>query len=317
MFRLVLASLMLAAVALLALPVGAGPEAPVASDADAIKRKAQQLLREGNRLARQGDFGAALPKFNAAYELYPSPKLLLNIGTSLRHTGRYAAAAEVYERYLADPKADPSRERELREVLSELDDLVGWIKIRLGEPGLRVSLDGRVLDNIGRQVKLRVDPGPHAVVAEKRGREPAVRTVSVTAQRTSEIVLVMSEPDQDPGEPIPVRPIVGYGIAGLGGATLVAGAIIGGVALSTTADADAECADNGDFQGFCTERGVELAAEARSQGTAAAITLAAGALAVAAGLAIAWTGDDDQEPQTAAVTLVPGHYPTILGTLRW
>ncbi|MBW2529615.1 MAG: tetratricopeptide repeat protein [Deltaproteobacteria bacterium] len=320
MLRTLIVTLLLCATASIVSPAAAQPSAPAdvdSSDADALKRKATELLREGNRLAGQGDFGAALPKFNAAYELYPSPKLLLNIGTSLRHTGRYAAAAEVYERYLSDPETDPALEREIRSALDELDDKVGWIKIRMGEPGLRLSLDGRVLENVGRQVKLRVDPGPHTVVAEKRGRDPAVRHVSVKALRTSDVLMVMSDAEGPPPEPIPVRPIIGYGIAALGGATLVAGGIVGAVALSTTADADEQCADNGDFKGFCTEEGVELAGTARSQGTAAAIILAAGAAAVAIGLAIAWSGEDEDEEGVARVVIAPGPGPTVLGEMRW
>ena len=50
-----------------------------AAPSGVLKQKAQELLTEGNRLAGEGDFGAALLKFRTAYELYSSPKLLLNI----------------------------------------------------------------------------------------------------------------------------------------------------------------------------------------------------------------------------------------------
>lgn len=304
------------AIAMLSIrPAWAGPKEPVTGDEAAVKRKARELLQDGYRLVNRGDFAAALPKFNAAYELYPSPNLLLNIGTSLLHTGRYAAAATAYERYLADPAADPAREGELRRVLSEIDDLVGWIQIRHSEPGVRVRLDGRLLDEPGRQRKVRADPGPHSVVAEKPGRDPAVHHVSVKARQTAEVNLVMTDVGE-PAQPVPVRAIVGYGAAGLGVAALVVGGIIGGMSVSTSADAEAECPDDGDFAGYCTERGVDLVAQARSEGTASVITLAAGGLAVVVGLAVAWTGSDDEEPATTGlISIGPG--PMLQGVVHW
>ena len=60
--------------------------APPASQ-DAQKEKAQALLREGSALYKQADFAGALQKFEAAYAVFPSPKLQFNIGQAKSRAG--------------------------------------------------------------------------------------------------------------------------------------------------------------------------------------------------------------------------------------
>ncbi len=270
--------------------------------ADELKQKAQELLTEGNALAREGDFGAALTKFRTAYELYPSPKLLLNIGTSLRHTGRYAEAAETYEAYLAHPDAEPARTREVEGLVDELDQLVGRLEVTVSDPDARVSLDGHTLRKLGRE--LRVDPGRHTLVAEKAGREPTVRHFSVGPKQLARVDLIIAEPGEPPPEPTPVRAIVGYGVAGLGGAAMIVGGIIGAVALSTKGDADDHCAESGPFAGYCNAEGTELSDEARAQGVAATTVFILGFATFATGLAVAITAPDPNED--VQVSIGPG-----------
>lgn len=316
MFRYLLVALV-AALSVLASPLAAAAGEAAVEEGGELKQKAQELLKEGNRLARQGDFGNALVKFHAAYELFPSPKLLLNIGTSLRHIGRYAEAAAVYERYLEDPQADPEQREQLGPILEELEDSVGRLEIELAEPGLRVSLDGHVLQDVSDELALRVDPGPHTLTAEKEGRPPTVRHVNIRAQQTVKLVLSVAEPGEPPPEPVPVRSIVGYSMAGLGGAGLVVGIIVGGVALSTAADAREQCPNEGEFAGYCTEEGNDLGATARGQGTASAIILVGSAALVGAGLAIAWTDDSEEEEGSVVGRLMLGPNPGVRLEVRW
>lgn len=310
-------------------PVGAdGPkEAEPAAEAEApvpapaagseLKQKAQELLSEGNRLASEGDFGAALLKYRAAYELYPSVKLLLNIGTGLRHMGRNAEAAAVYERYLADSQADPARAQELRRILEELDQLVGWIDVTVSEPGVRLSLDGRVLRKHERSKPVRVDPGVHTLVGDKPGRTPTVRQVPVEARQTAEVTLALTEPGVEPAEPVAVQLIVGYSVFGLGVAGVVAGGIIGVVALSDDADADQYCADEGPYAGYCEPEGAALAADARDLGTASTVVMLASAAVGIAGLTIALTAPEQDEESAVTARLVVGPAPGARVEARW
>ncbi len=289
--------------AALALMLTLLPTASEAAPPGTLKNKAQDLLTEGNRLAGEGDFGAALLKFRTAHELYPSPKLLLNIGTSLRYVGRNAEAAATYEEYLAHRDADPSREAELRRILEELERLVGRLELTLKEPEVRVSLDGELVRDVQDGMVVRVDPGRHTVVAEKDGRQPAVQHVSVEAQQTTEVVLELAAPGEEPPEPVNLRVLGGWTLVAVGGAGVVAGAVLGAVAQARRSEADDHCATEGHFDGYCSPVGADLNDEARTLGGAATIAFVGGFAAGVAGLALVFTAED--EPVTAGLQLGP------------
>jgi hypothetical protein len=275
---------------------------------DPVKQRAQQLLTEGNKLARAGDFGPALVKFRTAHELYPSPKLLLNIGTSLRHMGRYSEAIETYARYLEDPDFDNSRVEELRVALDELGDLVGTVEINSDESDIRVSLDGRLLRDFDGSINLSVDPGRHTIVAEKTGREPTVKHFSVEAKQRKEVTLLFAKPGEALPDPTPPRRILGIALAALGGGAVVASGIVGIAAITTRSEADNHCPDQGRYNGFCSPEGAELTDDARTLGSAATATFIVGFIMAGSGLALAFAPDDDDEDQQQAALVVgPGH----------
>ena len=60
---------------------------PVRAD-DASEREGRALFDKGNQRIKEGDFAGALEAFQSAYAKYPNVKILLNIGTTLRHLGR-------------------------------------------------------------------------------------------------------------------------------------------------------------------------------------------------------------------------------------
>ena len=286
-----------------------------AAQADPIKDKAQELLSEGNRLVREGDFGTALVKYRTAYELYPSPKLLINIGTALRHTGRNADAAATYERYLADPGADPARRDELTKLLQELDRLVGRLEVEAAEPDVRISVDGQPIALVDRHGSVRVDPGRHTVVGEKAGRDPSVRHVSLDAGDNEKVMVVLAAPGEA-SEPVSTWRIVGFGMAGIGGAGLVVGGVVGVLTLIAKSDADGQCAASGPYAGYCSEEGASLSADARTLGTVATTAAILGFATAATGLAVAFTAADG-DPSVALVLTPGSSAPTVGVVARW
>jgi tetratricopeptide (TPR) repeat protein len=288
---------------------------PRSAHADAVKERAQELMTDGNALARAGDFGIALVKFRTAYELYPSPKLLLNMGTSLRHMGRYAEAIDTYERYLADRDHDPERYSEVQGVLDELDRMVGSVEVETEEDGVRVSLDGGLLRDFERRRKVRIDPGPHTLVAEKDGREPTVKHFTVTARGTKRVLLLLAKPGEAASDPVPTRYVLGLSLASLGGAAVVVGAVLGAVAIAKKSEGDDHCPDEGRFGGLCSPEGADLNEQARTLGSVATATFITGFVLGAGGLALALApSDDDEQPETARLLLGPAHVGV---ELRW
>src|SRR6476660_410551 len=79
--------------------------------------RAQALMAEGVRQLKAQSYDQALANFLEAYNTFPSPKILLNVASTLRDMGRTADAANTYQRYLTDPATGPERVAEVKELL--------------------------------------------------------------------------------------------------------------------------------------------------------------------------------------------------------
>lgn len=253
-----------------------GADQPMARDDN--KQAAQKLLGEGNQLLGDGEDMAALEKFRDAYERYPSPKILLNIGTTLRQLGRNVEAAAVYERYLRDPDAEPTRALDLRRILREIDAIVGRIRIEAHQPLVSVRLDGKPLERFSSGSSLRVEPGDHTVVASAKGFPPAVYSVKIQPREEQLVTVELITPDVkrifvDRVLAGPQRTVAAV-LGGLGAAGLVAGIASGIAAKAQSNAADGHCLDEG--RGACDARGVELGGQASTSATVSTITFAAG-----------------------------------------
>jgi hypothetical protein len=157
----------------------------------AAEQEARALFREGNRRLEAQDYPAALELFRKAYARSPNPKILLNLGTTLRSLGREAEAADAYDRYLADPQADPKRRREVEKLVREIDAQVGRLRVTVNEPGARVLLDGRRIGESPALIVVRADPGTRTVVAEKAGFRIAAAPVAVVPRSEHVVELRM------------------------------------------------------------------------------------------------------------------------------
>lgn len=142
--------------ALTAAPAFAQPDAP---------RDAQALAAEGRRQRDAKAYEQALANFLAAYTADPDPRLLLDIGLTLRDLGRFADAANTYQRFVRDPASDPDRVREIAALLARLDAQLTVLAIRVEPPGSDVSIDGGPFVAVGKALVTRVRPGIHLVRA--------------------------------------------------------------------------------------------------------------------------------------------------------
>jgi hypothetical protein len=130
---------------------------------------AQALMTEGVRQLKAKAYDQALANFLEAYNKFPSPKILLNIASTLRDMGRLADAANTYQRYLTDPATGPERMSEVKELLVKLDDQLTILTVRVTPKGTEVSIDGGPFVTIGSTLLTRVRPGLHMVRARHGG----------------------------------------------------------------------------------------------------------------------------------------------------
>jgi hypothetical protein len=176
----------LSTLVLVALLAQAG--APAASPES--KAKAQALLKEGAQFYQQGQFADALEKFEQAYAVFPSPKLLFNIGQASRDLGRPVEAVDAFEKFLAQA-TDPAPElvAEAKRSVAELSPKIGKLLIDCNVAGAAISVDGKNVGQAPLADMVRVSPGNHQLTATHPSVVPAVENVTVAAGTVQAIVL--------------------------------------------------------------------------------------------------------------------------------
>src|SRR5688572_11577081 len=103
---------------------------------------AAALMTEGVRQLQAQAYEQALANFLEAYAKFPSPKILLDIGSTLRDMGRLADAANTYQRYLEESPPGEARAAEVKELLAKLDEQLTILNVQVTPRGSDLSIDG-------------------------------------------------------------------------------------------------------------------------------------------------------------------------------
>ena len=141
------------------------PTIPV--DEPAVRALAQALMTEGVKQLQARSYDQALANFLEAYNKFPSPKILLNVASTLRDMGRLADAANTYQRYLLDPTTGSERVDEVKEIMIRLDEQLTILTVRVFPRGSDISIDGGPFIAVGSSLLTRVRPGIHLVRIRK------------------------------------------------------------------------------------------------------------------------------------------------------
>ncbi|HMG20471.1 MAG TPA: hypothetical protein VK607_04110 [Kofleriaceae bacterium] len=142
----------------------------IAVDNPATRPLAQALMTEGVKQVRARSYDQALANFLEAYAKFPSPKILLNIASTLHDMGRLADAANTYQRYLTDPATGAERVAEVKDLLIKLDEQLTILTVRVSPHGSEISLDGGPFIPVGSTLVTRVRSGLHLVRIRKDER---------------------------------------------------------------------------------------------------------------------------------------------------
>ena len=142
----------------------------VAVDNPATRPLAQALMTEGVKQLHARSYDQALANFLEAYAKFPSPKILLNVASTLHDMGRLADAANTYQRYLADPATGAERVAEVKDLLLRLDEQLTILTVRVSPKGSEISIDGGPFIPVGSTLVTRVRTGIHLVRIRKDER---------------------------------------------------------------------------------------------------------------------------------------------------
>lgn len=277
----------------------------------ADRAAAEALFKEGKRLAADGKFELACPKFEESQKLDPGIGTQFNLANCYERSGRTASAWTSFLEVAGSSRAAGQRERErvARERAKALEAQLVHLSVIVpaevaNTEGLVIRRNGVVVGKAQWGVAVPVDPGGHTLEASAPGK----KTWRVTADLSQpgsrrELAVGPLEAVQAATAatpPVPVattdtrservssdagatRRTIGLVAAGAGVVGIGIGTVLALSAKSTFNDADAEC--NAD--GFCTPEGVALRDDAVGRGNVATVVFGIGSAALIGG-AVLW-----------------------------
>lgn len=255
--------------ATLALATLAGPALaqPKKAEIEAAKKEAVLIADKGVEAYRAQKYADAIDAFTKADQKFHVPKFLLYVARSQVKLGKLLAAKATYQT-IVDEKLPPyapeeffSAQADAKKELVELENKIPTVRIEVNGLGAgqlpAVTIDGAALasGDLGRP--LARDPGPHTIVVTAPGRPQITRNVNLREGGSESVILEMgvtappapggadtgSGSPTGPSTPEPAAavtagapksggvPTLTIAAWSVGAAGLVAGAVMGGLAL--------------------------------------------------------------------------------------
>jgi len=236
------------------------------ASAHAQSAEAEAMFNEGTKLMAAGKLAEACAAFDASNNLDPRAGTLISLGECREQNHQIASAWSAYKDALGRVKDPRKRDiatakvAELEPRLSHLTIIVGAHKV----DGLVITRNGKPVDAAIWDRSLPVDGGDYAIVASAPGYDDWKTSVTVAPEKAdakAELPALHAKPaapppppstttttdTDEPETPAPSpwtpRRKIAIGVAGVGAAGVITGAILGVVAKGKRDDAFKLCPD--------------------------------------------------------------------------
>lgn len=278
----------------------------------AEREAAKKLYEEAATEVEQGQYQSACGKFAEALFLTPGHiRTAISLGSCMDKWGKTASAMKHY----ADARTW-SRDQGKSDKISEIDTLIGKLAPRLSRltitvPAEYAKLEGFAVRRGGETLSRDdwgeakvIDPGKYDIEVMATGYPTWKTKLEVAIGQTIEITL-------NPGWREPKKgfgPGLGFMGLGVGGALLVTGGILGGVAIGKYNESTRSYLCNDQNQ--CIRAGYDLRLEAQQFGNVSTGFIIAGGVVAATGLTLVLLSKSSKNETTATVrpqiTVHPG-----------
>lgn len=245
-----------------ALGIGSGslvsPALAAPGTTDSVnKDKARALAQDGIKAFESGNHPLAIDLFEQAEQLFHAPVHLLFLARAHAAMGKLLEAKKIYARLQHDdlgPKPPPAwvsakdaGSKEADELARRIPRLV--IVVSPSSPDTTLTMNGDPLPGAEGGAApaggVEVDPGTYVLKATSAAGKSVSQTVEAKERATIDVRLVVGPAAQVESPPplpeapksSPLRP-VSIAMMSVGGAALVAGAVIGGLGLKKRGDAN-------------------------------------------------------------------------------
>jgi hypothetical protein len=311
---------------------GAGSSFAQAPPSVADKETARTLMNAGDDHFDAKDYAGALKAYLGADAIMHLPMTGIAVARAEAALGQLLEARDTALQVTRLP-VQAGENSKFAEARAEAQALASSLEPRVpslelapsaSPPGLVVSIDDAPLPAAALGLPRKVNPGKHVVTARAPGFADARVEITVAERARLPVALAMVPATTAPTPmPTPTTPTLPPAIApaprsisplvyvgfGIGGASLIAGAVTGGLSLSKTSGLKTSC------PGMLCPAGSAGASDRAAAGTLANIsnvTLALGVAGVVTGIVgVVLSRGDKHPPASAAVT--PSIGPGTLG----
>ena len=236
---------------------GTGEGAEVIEASEEAREAARVAYARGESNFRDGRFLEAESAFREAFEAVPNPVVLLSVAESQERDGRGAEASRTLAQYL-ELRVDAPDRSEIEGRIAALEASPARLILRSFPEGAAVRIDGEERSEI-TPAEIEVAPGEHEVTFVQEGYEEASQVVSTEFATAHTLEMSLEEAAPQGDDPFGQSGEGGEYDAGLGeesatgesevspavwvaasvaGVGLVAGTVLGFLALSEQADFD-------------------------------------------------------------------------------
>lgn len=216
-------ALLLAAIVSCVVPATAA--ADVDADAD-DKARGKALLAEGLDLMDHGHAQEALARFEAAYRIVPSPKVLFNMGLAHQALGNTVEALESFEGFLGELPDAPEDARTYAEhQVERLRAGLSFVEVSANAPGAEARIDEQPVGLLPLKKAAIVRPGAHVVSIRAHGTEIFRQPIlAVAGKQTRVFAVAPSAPSAElPTSGRPWQKTAFWVAAGVAGIALAGG----------------------------------------------------------------------------------------------
>ncbi|MDZ4695656.1 MAG: PEGA domain-containing protein [Deltaproteobacteria bacterium] len=184
---------LLSGLAMLLVVAAIGPASAVAQTAKE-KARASALLKEGAAFLSDKEYEDALGKFEAAYAVVPSPKILFNVGLANEGLARPVRALRAFNEYLAGATSDTAeRRKEATDHIVVLKTKVALVVIQADLDGAHISIDGEDSGTTPLSNAIAVEPGNHQIVVQASTGKPWTQAIKALAGSTMRLDATVKE----------------------------------------------------------------------------------------------------------------------------
>lgn len=286
---------------------------------EADKTTARQLAVEAQSALDAGKHQEAADKFARAELLFHAPPLLVGLGRAYVGLGKYVEAMESFNKVIRErmpesaPEAYLQAQEDARREIEGLDQKIAWVTIAVQGPKEPVvTIDGAEVSVASLGVKRAVNPGSHEVRASADGFKASSETFSIESAQSKEVTLTLEEDPEGIADVVPgpgpgdtggdeggssIMPILGWTAIGVGGAALILGGVMGGLALGKHGDLSDACPNDA-----CPTEEQDNLDSFRTFGTVSTVGFIVGGVLAAGGVVLLLTAPSDDDGDAAGDT---------------